>query len=590
MRLHTSYTAIMKKPAAPIHVAKIERSHGGKTYVYHFLRTSYREGGKVKHRTLGNLSSLPLQTIETIRRTLRGDALLPVGEAVKVLRSRPHGHVAATLGVLRELGVERMLGVRPTRLRALCVAMIVARIVEPRSKLATVRGLQKATLRSTLGEMLGVDDADENELYEALDWLLKRQKYVEESLADRHLSGGSLVLYDLTSTWITGKKCPLARRGHSRDHRSDLPQVVFGLLTDREGRPIAVEVFPGNTADPNTVAAQIRKLKEKFGLEHVVLVGDRGMLTAARLREDLAPHGIDWISAMRSNDISALRDNGTLQQGLFDQRDLAEVTDPDYPGERLVVCFNDALASERKRKRIELLAATERDLDKVVGATLREKRPLCGKDKIALRVGRVVGRYKMAKHFKLTIGDKGFAWQRNEANIDKEAALDGIYVVRTSVKAEALPAKAVVESYKSLANVERAFRSMKTVDLEVRPIFHRTEDRVRAHIFLCMLAYYVQWHMRQRLAPLLFDDEDKAAAAARRASPVKPAKVSLAAERKARDKVNAAGEPAQSFRSLLGDLSTLAKVRLTVAGQEFDRIAEPTALQARALSLLRVEL
>lgn len=580
----------MKPKSGAVHVARIDRKTAGKVYTYHFLRRSYREDGKVKHETLGNISALPEPVIEVIRRALRGDTLVGADDAFEVERSRPHGHVAATLGTLRRLGLEGLLGARPSRERALCVAMIVARVVAPSSKLATVRGLQQATLTSTLGELLGVDSANEDDLYGAMDWLLERQGAVEEALAARHLKDGSLVLYDLTSTYFEGRSCPLARRGHSRDGKRDKLQIVFGLLTDADGRPVAVEVFPGNTGDPTTVAAQVEKLRERFGLRRVVLVGDRGMITEARLRDDVRPAGLDWITALRAPAIAELTNTGTLQMSLFDERDLAEIQSPAFPGERLIACKNPALAEERRRKRLELLAATEKDLEKVVAATQRVKKPLQGQDQIGLRVGRVLGRYKMAKHFDVTIGDAELTYVRNEVRIAQEAALDGIYVVRTSVPKDTLSATDVVRSYKSLAKVERAFRSFKSVDLKVRPIHHRTADRVRAHVFLCMLAHYVEWHMREALKPLLFDDEEPAAGERRRTSAVAPAKRSEAADDKAATKTNREGQPVQSFRALLADLGTLARVRLRVAGsnQAFDRLSVPTPIQRRALDLLAV--
>ncbi len=557
------------------------------------LRESYREDGKVKKRTLANLSDWPSHRVDALRRALRGDAGAEVtGGRAEVVRSRPHGHVAAVLGTLRKLELDRLLASKRSRSRDLCVAMIAARVIDPRSKLATARGLAKATLQHTLAELLGVQDADADELYAALDWLLEAQPRVEKKLAERHLADGCLVLYDLTSTWLEGRSCPLGRIGHARDGKKGQRQVVFGVLADREGRPLAVEVFAGNTADPSTVAVQVEKLRARFGLRRVVVVGDRGMLTEARIREDLATHaGLDWISALRAPAIQELHRKGAIQLSLFEQTDLAEIAHPSFPGERLVVCKNPLLASERARKRDELLAATDALLQKVQAATRRARRPLRGRAQIGLRVGAVLGRYKMGKHYVLQFRDDGFTWRRDDAGIAAEAALDGIYVVRTSVPAEQMAAPEVVDAYKGLAQVERVFRGMKTVELRVRPVFHWSEDRVRAHVFLCMLAYYVGWHMRRALRPLLFDDEHREQARATRTSVVGPAPRSVRAKRKDASRRTDEELPVQSFPSLLRDLATLARnrVRLRPGTPEVDIDTTPTALQARAFELLAVD-
>mgnify|MGYP005855876483 CR=1 FL=1 len=471
------------------------------------LRESYREGGKVKKHTIANLSDWPDSRIEEFRAFLKGArGTTAPAEAFEITRSRPHGHVAAVLGSLRRLGRRTVLDRSRSDQRDIIEALIVARVVDPRSKLATVRGLHEDTLNSSLGELLGVENITEDNVYAAMDWLVPRQEKIEKALAKRHLEDGTLVLYDLTSTWYEGHTCPLAARGYSRDGKKGTLQINFGLLCDRDGRPVAVAVFEGNTADPSTIAAQVDKLRTRFKLERVVLVGDRGMITSARIRDDLRPvQGLEWISALRSEQIRNLVNAGSLQLSLFDERDLAEFHDPAFPGERLIACRNPLLAAERTRKRDELLAATEKALDKVVAATKRERRPLTGKVAIARRVEREANKYKMAKHFELEITDTSFTYHRNEAKIADEARLDGLYVIRTSVPADTLSAEQRVEAYKSLSTVERAFRAIKTVDLKVRPIHHRLEDRVRCHIFLCMLAYYVEWHMRRDLAPLLFE-------------------------------------------------------------------------------------
>jgi hypothetical protein len=559
------------------------------------LRESYRESGKVKNRTLANLSSWPPAQVEALRQVLRGNASVspPLEEAFDIIRSRPHGHVAAVVGSVRRTGLERVLGSKPSPNRELSVAMIAARLLAPSSKLATTRALGTDTGDSTLGEVLGVESATEYELYEAMDWLLAQQPRIEGALAKRHLAEGSLVLYDVTSTYFEGRQCSLAKLGHSRDGKKDRPQIVFGLLTSEDGCPVAVEVFEGNTGDPKTLAPQVKKLRERFGMKRLVLVGDRGMITDARIREDLVGvEGLDWITALRAPAIQSLVKGGALQLSLFDKLDLAEISSPDYPGERLIVCKNPLLAEERARKRRELLDATERELRKVAEATTRTRRPLRGKDRIAWRVGKVEGRHKMGKHFRTEITDKSFRFERDEKSIAAEAALDGFYVVRTSVGAERLSAKDAVRSYKRLANVERAFRSIKTVDIEVRPIHHRKADRVRAHVFLCMLAYYVEWHMRRALATMLFDDHDKAAGEAARGSVVAPAHRSPAALEKAQLKQTADGEPVHDFHSLLRDLATVCKNRVQPKAKgaaAFDMTTLPTPLQKRAFGLLQVE-
>jgi len=561
------------------------------------LRESYRQDGKVKSRTLANLTHLPSQQIAALRSALTGSATAPatpLPDAFRISRSLPHGHVAAVLGCLRNLELDSILDPAPGRQRDLVIAMIVARIIEPASKLATARGLHCDTLHHSLGDVLHLDSADETELYQAMDWLLPQQSRIEQALAKRQLSQGGLVLYDLTSTYFEGRHCPLAKLGHSRDDKSGKPQIVFGLLTNASGCPVAVEVFAGNTSDPKTVASQVNKLRQQFGLSDMVLIGDRGMITSARIREDLpASHGIQWISALRATQIQKLAAGGQLQMSVFDQTDLVEIAHPDFPGERLIVCFNPLLAEERARKRPELLAATEKQLEKIAAATKRRKSPLRGKQNIGLRAGRILNRYKMGKHFKLRIEEDSFHYQRKTANIEREENLDGIYVIRTSVKKEVLSSQQVVASYKSLSGVERAFRSLKTVDLQVRPIHHRLPDRVRAHILLCMLAYYVEWHMRHLLAPILFDDDDKAQAQAARASIVAPAQRSASAKLKALTKQNGDGLKVHSFQTLLGDLATIVKNRIQPTDKSFvgfDKLTEPTVIQQRALDLLGVTL
>lgn len=561
------------------------------------IRESYRDGGKVKSRTIANISGWPTEKIAALREVLAGrrgptGPAFRLEDAFDIVRTQPHGHVAAVLGTLRSLELHELIDRRGCGERDVVEGMIAARILEPRSKLATARAFSPETLDSSLGRVLQLEHVGEDDLYRAMDWLIARQPRIEERLAKRHLRDGALVLYDVSSTYFEGRHCPLAKLGHSRDGKRDKLQIVFGLLTNADGCPVAVEVFEGNTGDPTTLAPQVQKLRERFGIERVVLVGDRGMITDARIREDLATvEGLDWITALRAPAIRKLVESGSLQLSLFDRKDLAEIKDPQYPGERLIVCKNPLLAEERRRKRVELLAATEAALTKVAARTQQAKRPLRGQDNIALAVGKVLGRFKMAKHFRLEFRPDGFSYARDEQGIAEEASLDGFYVVRTTVDAKRMTAEDAVRSYKSLSRIERAFRSIKTVDLKVRPIHHRKEDRVRAHVFLCTLAYYVEWHMREALAPLLFDDEEPEAGEALRTSVVAPAQRSPAAQQKARDKRTAEDLPVHTFQSLLGDLATIAINRVRPKGAdlgEFDKVTEPTPLQAQALKLLRV--
>ncbi len=549
---------------------------------------------KVKKRTLANLSKCPPEVVEGLRVLLKGGtAVTQLPEAFDVERSKPHGHIAAVLGAIKPLGLPRLIDPQPSPQRDRAVALIAARILHPGSKLAAARGLAEETACDTLGETLGVGETREDDLYAAMDWLLTRQGAIERRLAKRRLQEGTLVLYDLTSVYLEGRRCPLASRGHSRDGKRGKLQIEFGLLCDAEGGPVAVEVFKGNTADPMTVGAQIKKLKDRFGLARVVLVGDRGMLTEARIREEMKPAGLDFIGALRSSAVRALVESGAVQMSLFDETGLIEVRSDAYPGERLMVCRNPQLAKERSRKREDLLQATGKLLDPIVAATKRSKNRVKGQDKIALRVGKVIGKYKMAKHFVLDIKDDAFGYRRDVASIAREAALDGLYVVRTSLPASELNAEGTVRAYKRLSAVERAFRSLKTVDLKVRPVFHYTAGRVRAHVLLCMLAYYVEWHMRGWLKPLLFDDEEPHAAEAARASPVASAKVSPSAQAKARSKRTVTGLPVHSFQTLLADQATVAKNRVVprLPGAEpFTVVTRPTALQSEAFRLLGVRL
>ncbi|WP_321477077.1 IS1634 family transposase [uncultured Paludibaculum sp.] len=568
-----------------VHVATTSRTYKGKLYQTHLLRRSFRVGSQVRHETLGNISHLPPDLIDLIRRSLAGEQFLPASQAFLVERNLPHGHVQAVLGSMYRLGLDSLLASKPCRERDLILAMIAERLLHPCSKLATTR-LWHTT---TLAEELRVADATEDDLYQAMDWLLARQSHIEKKLAQRHLQDGSLVLYDVSSSYYEGHTCPLARLGHNRDGKKGLPIIVYGLLTDSEGRPVAVDVYPGNTGDPTTVPDQVDKLRQRFGLSHVVLVGDRGMLTETQIGQLKQHPGLGWISALRGPAIGELVDGGSLQLSLFDETNLAEINSPAYPGERLVACFNPLLADERRRKRGELIEATEKELAKIAAQVKRRTRTPLSEAEIALKVGRVLNRYKVAKHFELNIADGVFAWTRREESIRRESQLDGVYVVRTSEPESRCSAPDAVRRYKSLAQVERAFRSLKGMDLRIRPIHHRTEDHVRAHILLCMLAFYVEWHMRRDLAPLLFQDEELSRDRTRR-DPVAPAECSASAQRKKLERVTADGFPVHSFETLLRELATRCRNTCRIpsdpSATTFQQLTEPTALQARALRLL----
>ena len=556
------------------------------------LRESYRDGVKIKKRTIANLSDWPSELVEGLRTLLKGGTATPADQhSIIVRRALLHGHVAAVLGTLRDIGLDRILGPTGNRPRDLVIAMIVARLIAPASKLATARMLDPATAASSLGDVLGLGEVDEDDLYAAIDWLGERQPAIEKALARKHLRDGTLVLYDVSSSYLEGRCCELAKLGYNRDGKKGKLQIVYGLLCAPDGCPVAIEVFEGNTADPRTLGAQIDKVKSRFALKHVVLVGDRGMITQARLDAEIAPAGLDWITAMRAPAIRALAESGALQMSLFDERDMAAITSPDYPGERLVVCRNPDLARERTRKRLDLLAATERDLAEIAAAVSRARRPLRGEAEIALKVGAIINRHKMAKHFELDIGEASFAFHRNADAIAAEAALDGIYVVRTNLPKRVLDDAATVGAYKSLAKVERAFRSLKTVDIHLRPIFHWTAPRVRAHVLLCMLAYHVEHHMRAKLAPMLYDETDHQAAAAMRTSIVARAERSEAAIRKQTTGRTDDGLPVHSFQTLLADLATYSRIQATTALNEkyvFTLHTRPTPTQQRAFELLGI--
>jgi len=564
-----------------MYVAEVPNRNSRPTYL---LRESYREEGKVKNRTLANLSHLPDDQIQLLRRVLKGEPLISAQDALRITRSLPHGHVQAVLEMVRQLELPRLIGSRSCRQRELIVALIVQRILYPSSKLAATRLWKK----STLADELGVADADVDEVYEALDWLLARQKRIENKLAQRHLANGGRVLYDVSSSSYTGRTCLLARFGNNRDGKK-VPCIAYGVMTDVEGRPVSVDVYPGNTGDPSTMPDQVDKLKRRFGLERVVVVGDRGMLTEARIKALRKRPGLGWLSALRSDAIRTLIDKGRIERSLFDEVNLAEIHSPDFPGERLVACYNPILAERRRRKRDELLAATEAKFRKIAAEVSRRTKTPLTQDQIGVKVGRVQGKFKVGKHFELSIDDNHFAWQRKQEAIKREAALDGIYVIRTSEPADTLSAENAVRGYKQLADVEQAFRSLKGLELLVRPIFHRLDGRVRAHVFVCLLAYYVQWHLKRAWAPLLFADEHLTEHRQER-DPVASADPAPELRAKKAARRTEDGHELQSFRELLAELAT--QCRNTCEFGNFEsplrvtKLTDPTPLGREAFRLL----
>jgi transposase len=565
-----------------MHIAVIPNRNSSPTIL---LRRCWRDGKRVRKETLANMTKWPPPVVDAVRRALKGEQLVSVDQVFSIQRSFPHGHVQAILTMIRRLGLDSIIAAKRSRRRDLVVGMLVERLIEPCSKLATTRLWKE----STLAGQLDIEDADVDELYEALAWLLERQRRIEKKLAKRHLAEGSLALYDVTSTYFEGRTCPLLEYGHNRDGRPDRPQIVYGIMTDAAGRPVSVQVYPGSTGDPSTVADQVEKAREDFGLDHVVLVGDRGMLTQARIGAIREHPRLGWISALRSEAIRSLAKTGAIQMSLFDERNLAEIVSPDFPGERLVVCLNPALAEERKRKRDELLDASETALAKIEREIKRRTRTPLSKEEIAMKLERALGRRKMKKHFTWKIDEGLLEWSRNEDSIAAEASLDGVYVIRTSEPKERLTAEDTVRQYKSLSLVERAFRTLKGVELRVRPIFHRLEDSVRAHVFLCMLAYYVEWHMRRAWASLLFDDEELEQNRMRR-DPVAPAESSASAKKKKATRKTRDGHEVHSFKTLLGHLSTQCLNRCLPRNApdapQTEILSEPTPLQTRALELI----
>ena len=561
-----------------MHVAKVVRKYKDREYVSWLLRRSFREGGKVRHETLANLSALSPAAIDALRAVLAGETLISASEAVEVERSLPHGHVAAVWAMAHKLGLAKLLGPACVE-RDVAFGLIIASACRPASKLATTRWWADTTLAADLG----VADASTDDVYAAMDWLVGRQQAIEAALARRHLGDGAMVLYDLSSSWMEGRCCPLAARGYSRDGKAGKTQIEYGLLTDAAGRPVSVEVFAGNTADPTAFISAVTTVKDRFKLTNVVMVGDRGMITTARIAALREIGGIDWVTSLRAPAVKALAESGVLQLGLFDETNLAEIVHPDFPGERLVACRNPALAVERSRKRGELLAATEADLAAIHAATTRDRRPLHGQDQIALRAGKIINRRKMAKHFEVTITETTLSFTRKTDQIEAEAALDGIYVIRTSVTTEQLDTGKVVETYKNLAVVERDFRNIKAIDLDLRPIYHYLEDRVRAHVLICMLAAYLTWHLRQAWAPLCFTDETPPP----RTDPVAPATTSPAAKTKASRQRTTDGHPTHNLTTLLNHLATLTRNTIAfTGGARIDKLSTPTPIQRRAFELI----
>lgn len=566
----------MSKRSGAVHVARVVRKYKDREYVSHLLRRTYREDGKIKHDTLGNISSLPDETIELIRGSLGGTSYLVADENITVARSLPHGHVAAVGAMAKKLKLAELLG-PSSRERDIVMGLVISRVCNPDSKLATTQWWSD----TTLGPDLGIADASTDEVYDAMDWLVARQDAIERSLARKHLKDGGFGLYDLSSSWMEGTTCSLAARGHSRDAKSGKLQIEYGLLTDPDGRPVSIEVFSGNTGDPTAFISAVDKVRTNFGLERLVMVGDRGMITSARIEEIKKNTNLGWVSSLKAPQIRSLLEKEAFQLSLFDETNIAEITHPDYPSERLVVCRNPALATKRAAVRISMLEATEVELDKIQASVKEAK--TAGKDKIGIAVGKVINKRKMAKHFVTKITDKRFSFERNQSSIDAEASTDGLYIVRTSVPVSEMSTNNVVDTYKSLANVERNFRTIKVDDLDLRPIYHRLEQRVRAHVFIAMLSAYLVWHLREAWAPITFKDERRP----EHDNPVVPKKRSNAANTKAARKATENGNTVRSFGGVLGHLATLTRNQMTVTGNAtLDVVAVPTADQRKAFELI----
>ncbi len=558
------------------------------------LRESYRDGGKVKKRTLANLSKLPDEVVDNLKLALKGATAIKIDQLPKdleIIRSLPHGHVSAVLKTLKKLGLDKLIDGEKSRTRSLVEAMIVARIINPASKLATARGFDEETCSSSIGKVLGVEKAETNELYEALDYLLSKQTKIEDKLAQKHLTDGSLILYDVTSTYVEGEHCPLAQYGYNRDKKKGKAQIIFGLITDKYGRPIAVEVFEGNVLDSQTLSEQIEKVKQRFKLNKIVWISDRGILTDKNINELIKKkENIDWITALTKPQVRKLAEKESIQLGIFDEKNLREISSDLYPGERLILCRNPLVAEKNKIRRAELMEKTEEELHKIVVATTREKRKLKGSEKIGLRVGKVINKFKVGKYFELDISENKFNYRRKEEVIAQEEKLDGIYIIRTSVSSEEMDSLSTVKNYKSLSKVEEAFRCYKTIDLNVRPIYHWKSDRVKGHIFLCMLAYYVEWHMKEKLKSMLFEDEELGFISEENLNFV----TSESAKEKKKKKKNKENNKIHSFRTLLSDLGTITlnKIRVNLNGKEieFNKVTKPTLLQEKILKLLDIYL
>ena len=558
-----------------VHVATITKKVGDKVYRSHLLRHSFREEGRVLNRTVANLSMLPDAAVEALRLALRGEVLAPVAEQIELAEVRPHGHVAAVVGTMRELGFDRIFATRKSREKDLAMALVAGRVLHAGSKLSLSGLLAEGTRSSTLGQVLGVEGADENELYGAMDWLVERQGKIEDALARKHLTNGCLVLYDVSSSYMEGKHCPLARFGYSRDHRRDRMQITYGLLCNAEGCPVAVEVFEGNTNDHQTVANQVQKLKGRFGLKHVVLVGDRGMVSETTIREELEPLGLDWVTALKEASVRKLAEARVITPSLFDTERMAEIQHPNFPGERLIACFNPYTKERSVKRREDLLQTTERHLQKVQEATQRKTKPLQGAGDIGMAAGKALARTGMGKYFRILIQAGGLSWCRRPGVIAQEAALDGIYVIRTKVPAEQMNAEQTKAAYQSLSKVERAFRSLKDMDLQIRPIHHRLENRVRAHVFLCMLAYHVEWHLRRAWEPLLWAEKEPKPHAGKKATGL-----------------NEGGMRVMRYRDLMRELA--AYTRNTLRFNQAEKAAltlypTPSPLQQKAFDLLHLK-
>jgi len=576
----------MEKKLSGLYVAHIKREYKDKVYESHLLRRSYRDGKKVKQKTIANISPLPEDLREIISKSLKGELFLPVSQAIEITRSRTHGHVAAIKKAFEDLDMDSLISPVPSRERDLVKAMIISRIIKPQTKLATTRSWHE----STLAEMTGIEDADEDELYEAMDWLLKKQPLIEAKLAERHLKKNPLALYDVSSSYYEGSCCSLAGYGYNRDRKKGKCQIVYGLIVDSSGRPVSVQVYEGSKSDTKTVDDQLKKLKEQFGLEHFVFAGDRAMITQARVEKLKSLKGIDWISALRSSQVKKLVESGNLQLSLFDEINLAEITSENYPGERLIVCKNPYLAQERAKNRAQLLDKTEEALilltKRVASGRLKQEA------KIGQALGKVANKYKVSKHFKFSVARERFSYSRNKENIEREASLDGIYVIRTSVPQNKLSSEDVVSSYKRLSLAERAFRTLKGMDLKIRPIHHRIDDRVRAHIFICMLAYYLEWHLRKAWASLLFDDEYPGSH--QKGSPVLTALRSESAINKANTKKLPDGSPVHSFNTLISSLAMVvlndARIPAIAKIPSFTIITTPNPVQKKAFDLLGLDI